>query len=766
MRLHKLEISGFGRFSNYSLELGDGLNVIYGPNESGKSTLASFIKSMFYGLKKEGARTRNYQPDYERYFPWLAPSFGGAVEYESGGSSYRIERVFDRNHEKVKVYHLDSGQEITRSFLYDRHRREYVVASKHPGMDEKVFRSSMLLEQSSFVIDSREAAPAIKEKLVNLLMTGDEEVSLRSALRAIERAEGEIGTERSQKKPLGEALSRLELLEKELEGIEAQLESLNSKEVYLASKQRQLEAARDKIERLKKAGLYMEAGDHFHNYLRIQEKLNALKPEETAGELRATRAAFEQCRARTEQQRRDLTELDRQMVVDNPEFWMQKIADLNETILRLNRESALAAKDGAGDNTAGKRKQATVFASFTVTVLIAFLVGVYLRWPLWATGLTVLVSTVLGVLAARSYRKARELGRSDQEAEVRRNVNKLLVMENQNLINDILSQLEAKDIEEAKRVLQASIHLRKRKREIQADIELSQKEILGLESKIQMLEERMVLIQNLKSQKDKEGAVLQSLGFKDVEQSTREFFDFVARYGDYGGDGQRIQDDIQAASREYEEILLEIGKLEQQLNEKERLLERYMELRADISSWQERLQRLKEDLEVLALARKGIEEAVSRYQKDYLSRLNQLTSRVVNTVFGGRYRTVNLTENLEIMTIAPETMKLIRAEQTSRGTVELLYLSLRVALSEILSSSVEDLFLVLDEPFANLDTCRLRQFIAFLEKIAGIRQVIVLTCREEVLKNLPLTANVINLELALAGSPGESLQVPYSGLRR
>ncbi|NLO40732.1 MAG: AAA family ATPase, partial [Ruminiclostridium sp.] len=81
MKVERLEIRGFGRFENKTFTPGGGMNVIYGVNEAGKTTLQTFIKAMLFGLKggrrgKDGSLSPTRQ-----YKPWSADSYGGMMEY-------------------------------------------------------------------------------------------------------------------------------------------------------------------------------------------------------------------------------------------------------------------------------------------------------------------------------------------------------------------------------------------------------------------------------------------------------------------------------------------------------------------------------------------------------------------------------------------------------------------------------------------------------------------------------------------------------------
>lgn len=68
MLIKKLQINNFGKLKNKEITLNSGINVVYGENESGKSTLLDFIVSMFYGINKN--KNGKDISNYDKYTPW------------------------------------------------------------------------------------------------------------------------------------------------------------------------------------------------------------------------------------------------------------------------------------------------------------------------------------------------------------------------------------------------------------------------------------------------------------------------------------------------------------------------------------------------------------------------------------------------------------------------------------------------------------------------------------------------------------------------
>ena len=92
MRFVDLRISGFGKFHNLAMEFGPGVNVIYGRNEAGKSTLHSFLRAMLYGVNTKERDRQGYIAEKNRYQPWGGGPMEGSVELIWKGQSITLRR--------------------------------------------------------------------------------------------------------------------------------------------------------------------------------------------------------------------------------------------------------------------------------------------------------------------------------------------------------------------------------------------------------------------------------------------------------------------------------------------------------------------------------------------------------------------------------------------------------------------------------------------------------------------------------------------------
>ena len=103
MKIRELRLQHFGKFTDRSIQIGDGINILYGENESGKSTLHTFIKGMFFGMERGRGRASVYDT-FSVYEPWENPNYyAGSLRFESGGKMFRIDRNFDRYTKKAEL---------------------------------------------------------------------------------------------------------------------------------------------------------------------------------------------------------------------------------------------------------------------------------------------------------------------------------------------------------------------------------------------------------------------------------------------------------------------------------------------------------------------------------------------------------------------------------------------------------------------------------------------------------------------------------------
>jgi len=263
MRIQKLDIKGFGKLNNFEIEFSKGLNIVFGANESGKSTIQAFIRAMFYSLKGGKSKGGIYNP-LNRYRPWFGRDYKGSLKYVlDNGQSYKVERNFENG--ETKVYDF-LYKDITKTFDQSKDKGP-LFAIRHIGLNENCFKKTLYIGQMATKIDNS-GREEILDRLSNISQTGYEDVSFFSASEAIkETLKVNVGTDKTSTRPLDIINTKLDELSdkrKRLLDIKGSMFSLKEEMEDLNKKRKKLEEAKVAINFAK-------------NIVKIREQLNACK---------------------------------------------------------------------------------------------------------------------------------------------------------------------------------------------------------------------------------------------------------------------------------------------------------------------------------------------------------------------------------------------------------------------------------------------------------------------------------------------------------
>lgn len=217
MNLKELNLIGFGKFKNKSITLDKGLNIIYGENEAGKSTLHNFIEGMFFGFLKPNARSARYNEEYYKYNPWNKSRYAGIIRFQYEGKVYRIERDFTKGNEDTKIFDETRGKEIGKGI--DTGNNRILQPGIHFfGFNTRVFSNTILVKQLQSKTDKK-LGNDIREKLVNVNTSLDDNISVDKAILDIKELISNIGTDKAYTKPYAKNSKEIQALEEEKEKI-------------------------------------------------------------------------------------------------------------------------------------------------------------------------------------------------------------------------------------------------------------------------------------------------------------------------------------------------------------------------------------------------------------------------------------------------------------------------------------------------------------------------------------------------------------------
>ena len=215
MKINKLKINSYGKLKEKEIELKDGINIIYGQNETGKSTLINFIINSFYGISKN--KKGKEISDYDKYKPWIGEEFSGKVEYELDNKE-KFEIYRDFNKKNPKIFN-ENMEDISKEFNIDKNKgNEFFY--EQTKIDEDLFLSTLAINQNEVKLENQ-AQNFLIQKIANLAQTGDDSTSFKKVIDRINRRQlDEVGTERSREKPINVISRKLQELLDEKENLE------------------------------------------------------------------------------------------------------------------------------------------------------------------------------------------------------------------------------------------------------------------------------------------------------------------------------------------------------------------------------------------------------------------------------------------------------------------------------------------------------------------------------------------------------------------
>ena len=189
MRLLELDIKNFGKFHNRSIEFQDGLQLVCGENEAGKSTLHTFIRAMLFGLERR--RGRGAANDtFSRYEPWENGTYyAGGLRFECGGRQFWLQRNFDKYSKKALLVCETDGEELS--------VEEGDLDMLLDGLTETSYENTLYIGQLQAPAGQALAAE-LKNYAAGYYAAGDSSLNLAAALESLSAEKKTVDKEAKQ----------------------------------------------------------------------------------------------------------------------------------------------------------------------------------------------------------------------------------------------------------------------------------------------------------------------------------------------------------------------------------------------------------------------------------------------------------------------------------------------------------------------------------------------------------------------------------------
>ena len=692
----------FGKLENETLSIKDGLHIIEAPNEWGKSTWCAFVLAMLYGIDTRERTKAGILADKEHYAPWSGSPMSGRMYIQWNGRAITLERSSKGRTPMgiFRAYETKTGIEV--SELTADNCGEVLL-----GVEKEVFKRAGFLRLSEMPVTQDDS---LRSRLNALVTTGDESGTADTLAETLRELRNKVRSNRSNG-----LLPQVEAQRTQLEEQLRDLQSLKEQSQLLQSRQLQLQQQQEQLSNHADALAYEESLSANRNYTAAQAALTAAEAkvdalEESCGQLpdtdtlRAGQAKLWQLR-----ERRDALHTQQPPREPQPYQPLPCFRDLSAADALKCTQTDYAVYEES-------KKEARQWLTGIIGIILAVAGIAALLIPHW-TGKAVGAAAILAGIA---------LFRSNAAGRKRAG----------NTLKDIAARYAPLPPEQWVSAAQSNM-------DAQADYDERmthyRTERESYDQHRAQLDQDIVAFTGGTSLAAKEQQLSEQLHQRSaLEDARRDAKNAAHTLSLLEGTCKQISPPRMADSLTYtpeqtQQLLASCTAEKEQLKQQLGLCMGRMEKLGDEAALEKqlaqvrgRIEKLNLTLDALNLAQDTLTRATAELQRRFAPRISQRALEFFKAMTAGRYDRLTLGTDFTVHAGAQNESVLHEALWRSEGTVDQLYLALRLAVAEALTP---DAPLILDDALVRFDDHRLRAAMALLQQLAQDRQILLFTCQ-------------------------------------
>jgi uncharacterized protein YhaN len=757
MKINGINIDGFGVWHDRCWDgLSGAVNVFYGPNEAGKTTLMSFIRSVLFGFE------RRKHP--RRYEPLSGGKHGGSLQVVQGGEDVRIERQAGRHVRGQVQVHRDAG-------TGDETELERMLAGTTRTLYHNVFAFGLEeLEQFRTLQEHEVAAhisgagmgvgasrwSAVSKDLVDrqssLFLPRGQNATINRELRELEAVRAELDRTESEPLEYVEAHQQRASLEVEVSGLEESVERLGKVTSHY-EKLRQAEPYRKRRRTLQQQLDTLEVVERFPEGGVARLNLLTHQRRQLDAEMAAERTENRELRS----ERADLAArytpqelLRRNRVVDGLRTYLSRLESADELLVRVRASNDAVEAENAA---AFARREVAGPPSGVATIAFATVVAVVAATLFWSDNLIagggVLVSLLL--IGFWYYQRTRRVALIDSEississrlqtswtaandAEIERNKIRSVLEELAGRREVSYADLErhtanantlARMADRIRSIDESMASEERHRGRLEARVGESDRAIrallveAGVDSESEFFRRAETFVQRRKIVAELERTPSGEVPTRDSDLVDIDHLD-ADRYGE-------SKKELLAATGRLGQLRKDIGRLEERIETLSRSEER-SRARIRQEAIVARMDEASSRWAVLTLCRTLLDETRRVYETERQPEVLKHASEFLAHMSNGRWNRVIAPLGSDELIVESEGGSRISPENLSRGTAEQLYLAMRLALVGEYSNHVEPLPVIFDDIFVNFDRERTQRAIESIKELSKTHQVLMFTC--------------------------------------
>ncbi len=715
MRLLKLNISNFGLFHNKTINLSPGLNLIYGRNEAGKSTIHSFIKGMLFGIEKTRGRP-SANDMYDKYQPWDRPgSYDGSLEFEFSDNIYHVYRNFDKNYKETILTHVLTGREIDRS--------QIELQELLGGLTKSGYEGTISIGQLAARTED-ELIYLVQNHIANLTMSKSEEIDVKKALEYLKdkHKEYDLKALKQEIEDLKDKIKVGKAADQQVGELTEQLFDIQVEEGNLSKERNKLTTNKY----ISQEDLYIQ----FHKFPVIKTKygyyLEGLSRKEQLQE------TIEKVQRQIDSLKGDVEDngSNKDLYLVELKSSLASISNYREEYNYLSKEKYEYKSQNEDELTLARKRNlnitSPIFVFGSVLTLLTYTNNDFIS----KLGISLAVISVIIFVALNLVSNNKKLNLETEYDLLDQELEKI-----KESILDILQKHSVNLESELKLMYEESLKEQITLNQLEKELQDLRSEYLPLEEKIKTLKDEILdyIIQ------------FSFVYPEDIQKSLELKDEIIGILDEYITDEslklnhyeEKVKPRLKDLSIKKERIKWEIELLE---GNEEDLLEN-QERYDDLLKKQEIYE---VEIGSINLAIATIEDLATEIHDTFGVELNNLASILAKEITGGRYEEIKIDEKLRIRTQIKDQYQTL--ERLSTGTIEQLYFSLRLAIADLVYGRAK-VPILLDDTFAYYDDQRLKSTLKLLSKEKD-RQILLFTCHtreKDILDDLDANYNFIDL---------------------
>lgn len=699
MKIKNIKVNAYGNIENKDINLEEGINIIHGANESGKSTLLNYIISIFYGISRN--KDGKALSDYEKYKPWNSNEFSGRISYKlENGEKYEIFRDFNKKNPKI---YNDKLEDISDRFETDKKDGSKFFIEQ-TGIDKQMYLSTVVSTQEEVRLDEKNQNMLI-QKIANLAGTGEDNVSYKKALIKLqEKIRDEIGTNKTSQKPVNRIEKEIvEINNKivETEKYRNRKYEIDAEKEQILSELKELEQQKQILQELQNS---MKSEEETKNRLEIREKNrkdNIAKINELTNQKNTINAESE----RVQSAKNHLQDI---------------IKGHKENIEKLNSEIEKIANEK--EETQEKEKPSILFIVITVVLAIALICSIILIKNYIVSGIlgVALIANIVFYVINKNKQKV-------NKAKLREKINQE-------------KQYKREKLENQKQQIIANVNTTEK------ELEKQEEEEKQVNSELSMLKGQIILLEK-NNEKITEEIEQDNKAIK--EESNKNKQQIIEKYKDKNINDLLYINDYQNYISKIEETInnnrIRIKGLEIEYNTIVPQLDEMVVLEEKREADKEKLAELREKESIINIAIENLMDAYEEMKTTITPKFTKNLSESIQKISSNKYNKVTINDE-NGMIIENNRGEYVEAIKLSTGTIDQLYLALRLSMIDELSK--ENLPIILDESFAYSDNNRLKNMLQYLTSDLNNHQTIIFTCtdrEQKMLEEMNIPYNVVEL---------------------